>query len=242
MKVTHILRTCGALLTLVIMAMSCVKETGKEIAKEENNFSNKALVQVFNATVSSTRTYVYVDGAPVTGAALTYGNVFPSSAYSFNVAGGLRAFLIKDTLSTSTQKPITFAENFDAGKNYTIFMYDTTPSAKQLTIQSDIIIPSDTTARVRFANFIHNSAAVPAVDVFSKLRNENIFTNVLKTEATGYISYASAVGDTLIIRETGTMNQMAVLNGFNPTRKRSYTLIYRGSHRGTRVLSAFANN
>lgn len=221
--------------------LSCTKTT-PSVASTDQDFNNAALVQVYDATVNSSRNYVYVDGNAVTGSAMAFGNVFPSGAYAFKVNAGLRSFVIKDTLSTSTQARIAFAENFDSKKNYIIFMYDTTTTAKQLTVQNDIVFPADTAARVKFANFIYNSSDVPAVDIFSKRVNANIFTNIPKTVVTGYIPFPASVNDTLLVRETGTTNLLATLNGFNATPRRSYTLVYRGSHRGTRTLSFFSNN
>jgi hypothetical protein len=243
MKLTKILTACGAMLILMTLALSCTKKTGKDVAKEDTNFSNKTLVQVFDATVNSASTHVFVDNNQVTGTALAYGSLFPSSSYAFQVDGGLRSFSIRSTAAGTTQTPINFSENMLVGKNYTIFTYDTTTSAKQLTVLNDIVIPSDTTARVKFANFIHNSSDLPGVDVFSVRRNENIFTNIKRTQVTDYIPYAAAtpVTDTLLVRETGTTNLLTALNGFNPVRKRSYTLIYRGSYKGTRALSSFTN-
>lgn len=158
--------------------------------------------------------------------------------------------MIRDTLATSTQVPLVFAENMQVGKLYTIFAYDTITTPKQVTVPANIVIPADSTARLRLANFVHNSFDVPGVDVFSKRRNANIFTNVRRTEVSEFIPYASASqnplytansNDTLFIRETGTMNALVTINGFNPTAKRSYTLVYRGSHRGTKTASIFAN-
>jgi hypothetical protein len=225
--------------------LSCAKSNPdfQKIGVTDDDFSNAALVQVFDATVNSTRNYVYVDGVPVTGTALTYGNVFPSGAYAFKVKAGLRSFLIKDTLSASTQAKITFAENFNAAKNYIIFMYDTTTTAKQVTVQNDMtFFASDSAAYIKFANFIYNSSDVPAVDIFSKRANANLFTNVSRTQVTGYLPYAANGNDTLLVRETGTTNLLTQLNAFYATPRRSYTLIYRGSHRGTRALSAFTND
>ena len=241
MKLIKIFKACGFMLALLIAAVSCTKKTGRDVAKESSNFSNKTLVQLFNATVNSANAQLYIDNNQVTGTAVAYGAVFPSSAYAFQVDPGLRSFSIRST--TTTHVPINFSENMEAGKNYTIFMYDTITSAKQLTAMNNIVIPSDTTSRIKFANFIHNNTDVPAVDVFSVRRNENIFTNIHKTEVTDYIPFAAAmpVTDTLLIRETGTTIQLAALNGFNPTRKRSYTVIYRGSHRGTKTVSSFIN-
>jgi hypothetical protein len=242
MKVTNIIIICCTVLACSSLAWSCRKKTGKDAAVEENDFGNKSLVQVFNATVNSTGTiHVFIDGSPVTGAALTYGTVFPSSAYAFQVNAGLRSFSIRSTSAGTTQTPIIFAENMEVGKNYTIFMYDTITAAKQVTVLNKIVTPSDTTARVKFVNFIYNNGVPPAVDVFSKVRNENIFTNITTTQATEYIPYATRVSDTLLIRQTGTATLLATLNGFNPLQKRSYTLIYRGSFKGTSVLSSFVN-
>jgi hypothetical protein len=157
------------------------------------------------------------------------------------VPGGLHSFSIADTLATTTQRPLTFAATLDPGKHYTIFTYDTITAVKQKTVETKIEIPSDNTARLRFANFIHDVNAVPPVEVFSRKRNEVIFTNVNKTEVTEFIPYSSLVNDTLIIRATGSTTTLAQFNGFFPTQKRSYTLVYRGSHRGTKVATVFAN-
>jgi hypothetical protein len=253
MKVKTIINTCGIVIATALLAVSCVKETGKEVALEQTDFTNKAFVQVYNATISSLRNYVYVDGTPVTGAPLVYAATFPSTPSNFSIPGGFRAFLIRDTSSTIlTQPAMTFAENFQANNNYTIFMYDTLTSPKQKTVVNNIIIPTDTTSRVRFANFIFSTSAVPNVDIFSVKKNANVFTNIAVTDVTEYIPYASSSktveNDTLYVRETATSNLLATLNGFAPVRKRSYTLIFRGSYKtaGTtgvaRLLSSFSSN
>lgn len=250
MKSKFVLYHLGPLISISIILLSCVKKYST-VAEEQSGFNNKSLVQVFVATVNANRNFLFVDGIPVNGASLTSGSFFPGTGtYAFTVNGGLRNFQLRDTLNTSTQVPLVFAENLQAGKQYTVFAYDTITSPKQVTVLTNIVVPVDTTARLRVANFIHNSFAVPGVDVFSKRRNANVFTNVGRTEVTDFIPYASmsnspayfsGSNDTLLIRETGTLNQLAVLNGFNPTQKRSYTLVYRGSHRGTKAATIFAN-
>ena len=248
MKLTTILTACGAFIASTILAVSCRKETGKEVAMEQTDYSNKALVQIYDATLNSARNHVYIDGARVTGTALAYANTFPATPSLFTVRSGFSAFLIRDTLVTTTQPAMSFAENLGAGKNYTIFMYDTLTSPKQKIVENNVFIPYDTTARVRFANFIFTRTAVPNVDVFSVKRNANVFTNVAITDVTGYIPYASSLNDTLHVRETGTMTLLTSLNGFNPVRKRSYTLIFRGRYQTTgttgvaRLLSSFSSN
>ncbi len=93
-----------------------------------------------------------------------------------------------------------------------------------------------------FANFVYSPTAMPAVDVFSFLKNTNLFTNVNVTDVTGFIPYPTLVTDTLYIRETGTANLIVkvTLSGGLPI-KRNATLLYRGSFRGTKAVSLFYN-
>lgn len=252
MKVTTIITTCNVVIVSALLAVSCVKQTGKEVALEQTDYSNKAFVQVYNGTLTSARNYVYVDGNAVTGAALAYAATFPSTPSNFAVTSGFRAFLIRDTSSTIlVQPPMSFAENFEANKNYTIFMYDSVTTPKQKTVMNGIIFPDDTTTRIRFANFIFTKTAVPNVDLFSVKRNANVFTNVQITDVTNYTPHPSSSktveNDTLYVRETGTTNLLATLNGFAPVRKRSYTLVFRGRYQSTsgtvvRTLSSFSSN
>src|SRR5882724_460033 len=124
MKVTNILITCSLAICCAALAVSCVKDKGKEVAMESTDFSNKSFVQVYDATLGTVRNYVYVDAVPVTGSALAFGISFPSTSTpaNFAIPAGLRAFQIRDTLNTSTQPRITFSENFQSSTNYTIFM------------------------------------------------------------------------------------------------------------------------
>lgn len=221
---------------------SCTKNA-EGVLEDNSDFSNAALAQVFVATVNASRNYVYVDGFPVNGSTMTSGSLFPGSGPGFKVTPGIKAFLVRDTASTATQVPLSFAENMQFGKTYTVFLYDTITTPKQKTVQTDIVIPSDTTARLRFANFIYNPNAIPAVDVFSFRLNANIFTNVNVTDVTGFITYPSLVStDTLYVRPTGTSNnnlKVIITGGLTP--KRSYTVVYRGSDRGVRTASLIAN-
>lgn len=233
--------TLGLLLVLVTtLTVSCVKNF-EEQANPTTDFTNATLAQVYVATVGATRNYVYVDGKAVTGAALASGSTFPSGAYAFTVPAGLRSFLVRDTLTATTQAPLPFAENLQTAKLYTIFLYDTITSPKQLTVPTEVYIPTgNPVGRLRFANFIYNTSDVPAVDVFSVKQNTNVFTNIPRNQVTGFISFPAAINDTLYIRQTGTTTNIIGVLGFNPTVNRSYTMIYRGSHRGTKVASLVA--
>ena len=240
--------------------VSCTKSFDEKF-QEQDNFSNSSIMQVYVATVNANRNFIWVDANRINGASLTTGSVFPTTGYGFNVGGGLRNFLVRDTLSTSTQLPYSFAENLQAGKNYTLFMYDTITAPKQKTVQTNIEVPTDATARIRFAHFTYSPNAVPAIDIYSSRLKANIFSNVSLTEVTDFVSVPSGITDTFYVRIAGSgtnlqnfsptpapgvmTNISAVLT---PTIKRSYTLIFRGGYRATtttnatvRSLSVFVN-
>lgn len=222
--------------------LSCSKSI-PQVAPFQTNLSSVATVQVFSATVKATRNYVYVDGVPVSGAALAAGGVFPGTAYSFVVAPGSRSFLIKDTLITSAQTPLNFSQNFDAGKSYTIFTYDTITAVKQVTVLNNIVVPKDTTSMLRFANFIYNATPAGNVDVYSfrKGNSAPVFSNVANNQVTDFIPSASGSTDTLYVYATGTTTPLlvkAAVPGLVPTR--SYTAAYNGSYRGKNTISTFA--
>ena len=233
----------GLIATMAISLVSCEKSFDEKISLNSDTQGN-SIAQLFVATVGASRNYVYVDGKPQNGAALSSGSVFPTSGFGFMVPSGSRAFMLRDTLSTTTQVPLSFANILERGKNYTIFAYDTISAVKQKTVMTDIVVPADTTCRVRFAHFAYSPTLMPNVDLYSFKRMANVATNVSPTDVSGFVPFASRLSDTLQVREAGTTNVLAQLNGFFPIEKRSYTLVYRGSHRGAaavRFLTAFAN-
>jgi len=224
------------------MLTACTK-TFDEKTPGNYGYSDASNVQLYMATVGASRNYIYVDGKPQNGAALSSGNVFPATGYGFRVPAGSRAFLLRDTLSTTTQVPLSFANILANNKNYTVFSFDTITAVKQKTVETIIVVPTDTTCRVRVAHFAYSPTMMPNVDLYSFKRAGNVISNVSPTDVSSFVSFASKLNDTLQVREAGTTNVLAQLNGFLPTEKRSYTLVYRGSHRGptARFLSSFVN-
>jgi hypothetical protein len=221
-----------------LLTVSCKKEF-KKLVNEETDLGGKALLKVFNGAVNTNRNYVYIDNIPVTGSILAYGALFPSTGYTATVEPGTRSVVVKDTLATTTQNAVTVSSNFEAGKNYTLFTYDTVNAVKAKLVPDEIEIPADTTARLRFVNLIFNSTPLPNVDLFSTRRNANIFSNVTLAQVTNFIPYASNSVDTLYVRATGTTTNLTPLFAIRPTQKRSYTVVYRGRY-GTTTPSTAA--
>ncbi len=228
-----------ALIALAITAgtlllQSCQKSFDKKLAANYYTETGST-IQAFVGTVGASRNYIYVDGQPVNGSALSTGNLFPSTGFGYSVKSGLRNMMVRDTLSTTTQANLVFAQNFDIGNNYMIFTFDTITAPKQKTVRTPITVPTDTTCRVRFANFAYNGVAeTPAIDIVSLGKNEIVATNVRYTDVTDFIVHPSRIGtEAFQIRLAGTTTVLATSTVSTLLPKRSYTVVYRGSHRST---------
>ena len=230
-----------------VMLASCKKEF-KKIIQEDTNLETMAKIRVYNGAINTNRNYVYVDNTPVSGVVFAYLGLFPASGQYAVVEPGNRTVVVKDTLSTTTQNPVNITADFEAGKHYTIFIYDSTNSVKSKLVEDQIVVPADTTARLRFANLVYSSDPIPNVDVYSVRKGQNIFTNLAVSDVTDFIQVASNTTDSIYVRETGTTTDLAPVLSITPSIKRSYTVVFRG-HYGTttgtstsirRYLSAFA--
>jgi hypothetical protein len=231
-----------SMIAVVLLTTACQKKT-RDITPQRDP-SRLVYMQWFNATVNAARNFTYVNGMQINGTSMTYGSVFPGTAYAFAFNDGYTGIIVKDTLTTATQLPINFTEFLTAGKNYTLFTYDTTTTAKKMLVDNNLEVLTDGTSRIRFANFIYSPLAVPNVDVFSVKKNANIFTNIPVNTVSGFIP-AESGSDTWHIRQTGTTTILAQLTA-TLMANRSYTAVYRGSHRTPtttpKALSVFANN
>lgn len=228
------------------VSFSCQKKVDTSFS-EVKNLKDKAFIKVYMGTVSATRNYVYIDDVPVTGAGLATGGLFPSTGYASTVTPGARNFIIKDTLVTSKQIPLAFTKTLEQQKNYTIFMYDTITSPKQLTVETPLNRLNRSTAQIRFVNIIYAKTSIPAVDIYSTAKNTNLFTNVTTGSETEVILLPTGVTDNIIVRIAGTTTQLAAINSLVLQPERAYTLVFRGSYfvtTGTNIktLSLLTNN
>lgn len=208
------------------------------------NTERKAYVQWFNAMNSSTRNYIYVNGVPANGTAVAFGSAFPSGSTAFALYSGTNGITIKDTLSSTTQVPQNFVYNFQDGRSYTLFTYGTTTAPKRLIVENNVTYPETNVAKVRFINLIYNATPPPNVDIFSVNQNTNLFTNIPVEQLSDFITIQPNLSDTWQVRQTGTTTVLATLavttTTFTP--RRSYTLVYRGTHAtaSTRALAVIA--
>lgn len=235
------------MMAAVLLMASCTKDHGNTTrANEMKDFGNMARVQIYNTAPGTARTFAYADAKRLNGAAFIYSNTaHTGSGLSYAVMAGLRAFVVRDTLGSSIQPQISFAEDFQANKNYTIFLYDTMSAIKQKTVMTDIVKTNDnTTTRVRFANFTWLKGGTPPnVDLYSKNQNSIILSDVPYTGVTDFVTLPTGATDSLFVRETGTMTNLAA-GAFTFMPNESYTVVYRGRYNpGTfaKTLASFIN-
>ena len=223
------------------LSTSCEKEV--DPVAEIADLSNAAYLKVYNAAINTSRNHVFIDNSKITGTALATAGVFPSGAFYSAMESGTRTLVMRDTLATTTQNVISLLRDFEKGKFYTLFLYDSTNAVKQKIVEDKLERPTDGTARIRFANFIYSSSAIPNVDVYSFKKGTNVFTNISPTTVTDFVSYTAGTSDSLFIRATGTTTNLAKLST-TPSANRNYTYVFRGQYQAStgtlaRTLSSF---
>lgn len=258
MKSTFIKCSLAGALT-VFLLQSCAKKD-RTTLPVETSFTNKSLLRVFVTTVNANRNYVYVDGKALNGSSLTSGSVFPASGvYASAIDPGFRSFLVRDTLTATTQAQLSFANDLQGGNNYSVFLYDTINSPKQVTVQTNYT-SSGNKAWVRFANMVYSPIAVPAIDIYSARKGANVFSNVSLSQVSSFIPLDIDLTDTFYVRVAGTgvnlqnykttapTGPIDITTAFTPRANRSYTLVFRGGYRATatsnttvRTLSVFTD-
>lgn len=239
-----LLKKIGILSTVALASVfaACQRDNFEPVIQQDFELVDKAFIRFANASSGSARNYIYRDNVPLPGAATAYGALFPSSAgYYAAVPAGPSTFTIRDTSSTTVQPAVSVTGTFDAGKRYTIFTYDTAYLVKHLTVEDQIEMPADTTARLRFVNIPFSSSSVPDIDIYSKNRAQNIFSNISATGVTEFIPFESGKADTLYAFRAGSQaDTLATLTSFTASQKRSYTLVFRGNFdRLSRTLATF---
>ncbi len=222
----------------IISLVSCTKDFDGRAA-ENSNLVQTSYVRFYSGSLGAVRNFISVDNQRLNGTPLTMGGVFPgaSTVTAFTtIAPGSRSISIVDSAVVPAQNPLTFSQNFLAGQYYSIYSYDTANAVKALVVNDVINIPTDTTCNLKFVNIVFSSQPVTPtinVDVFSRSRQANIFSNVAPLGVSAVIPHRTAVTDTLDIRVAGTTTILTSINGFTFNQRRNYTLVFRGRYQAT---------
>lgn len=238
--------TILAIITLFVIA--CSKRDVSDVATLKTlDQNNSGYLKLISASTGSVKNYVYVDNAFNIlngGALLNYAGTVPAGSSYFSMKAGSRNLIIKDTTPITTQPVLNFDHYFEPGKFYSLFTYDSALTIKFKMVTDPIVVVTDTTARLRFANFASGPLGA-SVDVFSKNLNANLFTNVSVTSVSSFAPIATRLADSIYIRATGTTINL-VGTSITPSQARNYTLLFSGRYEmstGTvpRRLTLFTN-
>lgn len=232
MKKTNFYKSIALIGAAAFILGSCDRDI-KDFTPFDTNINSSAQLKVYNATSSTVRNSVYIDGKSINFAVVGTNTSFPANASnpSVLIQPGSHTVTIKDTLPTATQPVITFTQNFEAGKYYSIYAYDTVSAPKYKVVEGPVPNMADTTVKVRLAHFSFlKNATAPAIDVFSKNKNANIFTNVGFGQVTNYMNITSGLSDSLIVREAGSTSINLDTLVFSPSPRRTYTLLFNGRY------------
>lgn len=147
---------------------------------------------------------------------------------------------IRFTLGTATNPDTSTiystTRNLEAGKYYSFIVTDSfrsTDPAKQIFLEDPLFLPGPTQFAARFVHAVLNDTAGRTVDVFSSRLRTNMFSNVAIGTATGFIVFPQyntpSTTDTIIVRRSGTTQELARINTETLLGQKTYTYVYRGN-------------
>jgi hypothetical protein len=256
----HFKNIIGALGIMSVALVSCKKEVNWNTDSDFSGFNSyvkivhasPAFRTIFNNRDSFN---VYVGSDKATGTFLTYAATSPvmpsggSSNYLGYPSGNqLFRFSVHGVTNPDSVSLYSFTKNLEANQRYSLIITDSIKSSNenvQMWLKDNFVDPIPSQYGVRVVHAVHNETS--GIDVYSTSRKMNVFTNIPKNSASGFI-YLPSGSDTMIIRRTGTTTDIVRYPGTSGTlgtNRRVYTLVYRGSVTGTgtkaRTILAYNN-
>ncbi|MBD0288930.1 MAG: DUF4397 domain-containing protein [Flavisolibacter sp.] len=226
------------LCVLTMGLVSCKKEKKTEWIAERNfTTGGFAYVRIIHAapnftTQTNARDSFNISfaGAKVNAGSITYTTVFPTASYLALPSGEqtIRFF----TAGTDDTTVYTFTKNLQQGQYYSFVITDSLKNSRdesQMWIADNFSKPDTSSFSIRFINAVTSDTAGRSVDLYSVKQQKNLFSNVQRGSFTNFTANQVLAGnDTLILRRSGTLNELARLNAIALSRQRVYTVIYRG--------------
>ncbi|MCP9751416.1 DUF4397 domain-containing protein [Ferruginibacter sp. HRS2-29] len=192
--------------------------------------------QVFNTADSFN---VYLNDNKLSGPLLTFNGGFPALTSNINTYAEVRQGTYRVSLKSSVNGntilflPRTLLER----EKYSFLITDSVDrdnAYSSIWLKDEFTIPDTSKISLRFVHAVMNDTVGKAVDVYSKRYNANIFSGIAKKGATAFVEFPyTTQSDTLTVRRAGTLNALAVFNTASFSRKRVYTIVYKGSTTAT---------
>lgn len=207
------------------------RETAKDVAFLKVVHVAPSIRQIFNARDSFN---VFIGPNKINGSFITYNGTAPASSNYFAVSPGVQSarFSVNGVTMADSVTFYTFNKTFKAGEYYSLIITDSINSAKEesrMLIQDFLVTPTPSNYAIRFVHAVLNDTAGKNVDLFSVKQKKNLFTGLTRGGYTGFVEFPVLGTDTLIVRRTGTMNELTRINGFTNSATKIYTAVYRGT-------------
>ncbi|MDB5251266.1 MAG: hypothetical protein JWP27_435 [Flaviaesturariibacter sp.] len=195
---------------------------------------------------------LFIGANKINNANLTYNTFFPvgTTPLYVSIPAGNQLFRFEQNPyvkadSAAPANIYSITRKLEAGKYYSYIVTDSfksTNPAKQMFLEDNFTPPEAGKFGIRFIHAVHNDTAVgKTVDVFSTKQKANIFTNVAAGTATGFLYFpipTTSGGDTVILRRSGTLYEIARINAMTQSSGRVYSLLYRGTATGVLTTSS----
>jgi hypothetical protein len=235
---------------------ACDKKIPEKLTSDSSNqFAYVRIVDVapnFNVVAGIKDSFnLFIGSNKINNANLTYNTFFPVGTAPLYVAipAGNQLFRFEQNPyvkadSAAPANIYSITRKLEAGKYYSNIVTDSfksTNTAKQMFIEDNFTAPENGKFGIRFIHAVHNDTAVgKTVDVYSTKQKANIFTNVAAGSATGFLYFpipTTTGGDTVILRRSGTLYEIAKISGMTQSSGRVYSLLYRGTATGVLTSS-----
>ena len=245
----------------VFIFSSCVKYT-KQLQNVE--LENKAYLKIIHAAPGFTQVFNAPDnfnvlvgalGGQRIAASMTYNSAFPVNTFNIDTYAAVPSgaqdirLVAKGTVNIDSVTIAVIPKNLEAGAYYTLVITDSItspPSATKIFSRDAVFWPLDGIYSLRFIHAVMNDTAGKTVDVYSARQGGNIFTNVSPGTVLNFSDRTySTTSDTLIVRRSGTTQELARMNTISFSNRRVYTAIYRGNTTlttGTKARGVFVYN
>lgn len=244
-KMNNKIKTAVLALSMISALSACDKELDNKL--KSNNLNAVAFVKLvhvapgFRQVFNTADTFNwYIDKNKESGATISYNSGYPALTSNINtyatVPAGDHVFRLTKTGNVAGTDPVSileFPRTLEAGQKYSLLLTDSiirNSSYDNIWLEDNFSIPDTGKFSLRFVNALMNDTAGAQVDVYSKRYASNIFSNVPVKGVVEFMQLPyTTLSDTLLVRRAGTENLLTTFNTASFSRRRVYTLVYKGS-------------
>lgn len=236
------LLVAGGLLTASVI--SCTKEYKlRAITQSLDGMAYLKVIDIapgFRQVFNSPDTFnIFIGANKINSPFLTYNGSFPALAANTNTYSAVPSgdqelrLTLRGIVNTDSLSIVDIHKTMQAGNYYTFLITDsvtTTSDYSKIWVKDVFSKPDTAKFSLRFIHAVMNDTTGKKVDVYSMRQASNVFTNVGVNSIADFTTLPyNQVADTLIVRRSGTTQELARLNNISFSNQRVYTAVYKGS-------------